>query len=160
MKKKIRIGISACLMGFQYRYDGKSKKDPRIIELLRDHAELVPFCPEVECGLEIPRPPMRLETGPRGVRLIVIETGEDVTDQMRDWAENRLLQMDELDLAAFVFKAGSPSCGLKCQVFNRQGKVLPLDGQGYFSKLVRKKYPEMLVCQETDFPEIADKLRF
>ena len=158
--KKIRIGISACLLGFQYRYDGKSKKDSQIIELLREHAELVPFCPEVECGFDIPRLPMRQETGPRGVRLIVIETGEDVTDQMREWAENRLLQMERLDLAAFIFKSKSPSCGLSCPVFNRQGKELPLTGQGYFAKLVRKKYPEMLVCEETDFPEIAEKLKF
>ncbi|MBQ7403769.1 MAG: DUF523 domain-containing protein [Lentisphaeria bacterium] len=159
MRKKIRIGISACLLGFQYRYNGKSKMDSQIIELLRDHAELVPFCPEVECGLDIPRLPMRLETGAKGVRLIVIETGEDLTDQMREWAENRLLQMERLDLAAFIFKSGSPSCGMKCQVFNRQGKELPMAVQGIFSKMVRRKYPEMLICQETDFPEIADKLR-
>ena len=130
------------------------------MELLRDHAELIPFCPEVECGLEIPRPPMRLETCAKGVRLIVIETGEDVTDQMKEWAENRLLQMERLDLAAFVFKSGSPSCGRSCRVFNRQGKELPLSGQGIFFKMLRRKYPEMLLCEDTDFPGIAEKLRF
>lgn len=160
MRKKIRIGISACLMGFQYRYDGTSKKDARIIELLRERAELVPFCPEVECGLEIPRPPMRLEASPKGVSLIVIETGEDVTPQMQEWAENRILQMERLDLAAFIFKSKSPSCGLACKVFSRQGKELPMKGQGFFAKAVRRRYPEMLVCQETDFPEIAEKLVF
>ena len=158
MQRKTRIGISACLLGFQYRYDGTSKFDARIVELLRERAQLVPFCPEVECGLTIPRPPMRLETTPRGVRLIVTESGEDVTDRMREWAENRLLQMERLDLAAFIFKSGSPSCGPLCPVFNRQGKRLPVSGQGLFCRLLRKRHPEMLVCQETDFPEIAEKL--
>lgn len=158
MRRKIRIGISACLLGFQYRYDGTSKFDAEIIGRLGDRVQLVPFCPEVECGLPIPRPAMRLETGPKGVRLIVIESGEDVTEQMREWAENRLLQMERLDLAAFIFKSGSPSCGTACSVYNRQGKVLPVPGQGIFSRMLRKKFPEMLVCQETDFPEIAEKL--
>jgi uncharacterized protein YbbK (DUF523 family) len=122
--------------------------------------ELVPFCPEVECGLEIPRPPMRLESSPKGIRLIVIETGEDVTAQMQEWAENRILQMERLNLAAFIFKSNSPSCGLNCKIFNRQGKELPMKGQGFFSKLVRRNYPDMLLCQETDFPDIAEKLTF
>ena len=160
MPRKIRIGISACLLGFQYRYDGTSKFDSRIVGLLRDRAEFVPFCPEVECGLTIPRAPIRLEAGPKGVRLVVIESGEDITERMREWAENRLLQMERLDLAAFIFKSGSPSCGLACPVFNRQGKQLPVSGQGLFCRLLRKKNPEMLICQETDFPEIAKKLTF
>lgn len=159
MRKKIRIGISACLLGFQYRYNGKSKFDTRIVELLREHAELVPFCPEVECGLEIPRPPMRLETGNKGIRLIVTDSGEDITPQMQEWAENRLLQMDRLNLAAFIFKSGSPSCGLSCKVFNRMGKELPVSSPGIFARMLHRKYPEMLICQETDFPEIAEKLK-
>ena len=46
MRKKVRIGISACLMGFRYRYDGTSKMDPGIIGTLQDRVEFVPFCPE------------------------------------------------------------------------------------------------------------------
>ena len=72
--KKLKIGVSACLLGMKYRYDGTDKLDARIVERLLNKVEFVPVCPEVECGLEIPRPAMRLERGQGGTHLKVIAT--------------------------------------------------------------------------------------
>ncbi len=157
--KKLRIGVSACLIGFKYRYDGLGKFDPAVVDSLRGKVDFIPVCPEVECGLEIPRPKMRLEASPRGIRIIVIDTGEDVTDRMREWANVKLEQIEKLNIAAFIFKSKSPSCGLaNVPVFSRQGRQLPVSRAGIFAALLKEKFPEMILCQETDFPGIAERL--
>lgn len=55
--ERIRLGISACLLGEHVRFDGGHKRDPFLVESLGRFVEWVPVCPEVESGL-----------GPRGNR--------------------------------------------------------------------------------------------
>ncbi len=53
--EKIRLGVSACLLGREVRYDGGHKKDTFLTETLGPFVEWVAVCPEVEIGLGIPR---------------------------------------------------------------------------------------------------------
>ena len=55
MEKRIKVGISTCLLGERVRYDGGHKLDPFLSETLGQYMEYVPVCPEVECGLPVPR---------------------------------------------------------------------------------------------------------
>lgn len=64
MEKKIRIGISSCLLGNPVRYDGNNKSDYYIKHSLDEFVEWVPVCPEKECGLTVPREAMQLTDGP------------------------------------------------------------------------------------------------
>ena len=138
-RKKLKIGVSACLLGIKCRYDGKAKGDPRIYELLKDKVDLIPICPEFNCGLGIPRPPMRLEASPKGTRMKVIETGEDKTEVMRDWINVELKLLERIDIAAFIFKARSPSCGLHgVDLFNKDGRCLGKCGRGLFAAISPK----------------------
>lgn len=159
MKKKLKIGISACLLGLNYRYNGEPKGVPMIYELLKDKVELIPICPEYGCGLGVPRPPMRLEASARGTRIKVIESGEDKTEELLDWIDVELHLLERIDIAAFIFKARSPSCGLRnVDLFSPSGRCLGKCGQGLFAAALTKKFPWMTVCEESDFPEIAEKL--
>ena len=159
MRKKLKIGISACLLGLNYRYNGERKGVPMIYELLKDKVELIPICPEYGCGLGVPRPPMRLVASPKGTRIKVIESGEDKTDELMDWIDVELHLLERIDIAAFIFKARSPSCGLRnVDLFSPSGKCLGKCGQGLFAAALTRKFPWMTVCEESDFPEIADKL--
>ena len=106
--KKPKIAISACLIGLKYRYGGTSKMDASIIQALKDKVDFIPVCPEVECGLEIPRPPMHLEASPRGTRLKITETGEDVTETMTEWGLGKLDKLERLKIDAYIFKSKSP----------------------------------------------------
>ena len=45
-----RIGISACLLGDEVRFDGGHKRDPFLTVTLSPHVECVQVCPEVEIG--------------------------------------------------------------------------------------------------------------
>ena len=60
MGKEIRLGISTCLLGEKVRYDGGHKLDRFLTDTLGQYVEYVPVCPEVECGLGIPREALRL----------------------------------------------------------------------------------------------------
>ena len=55
----MKIAISACLLGDKVRYDGKSKKDNKLVNLLKGH-ELIKICPEIQSGLPIPRKQMEI----------------------------------------------------------------------------------------------------
>src|SRR3954452_20917717 len=57
---KLRIGISACLLGQPVRFDTGHKRDPFLVETFGEHVEWVPVCPEVEAGFGTPRESMRL----------------------------------------------------------------------------------------------------
>ena len=107
-----RIGISQCLLGEHVRYDGGHKRDDFLIEALGRYAEWVPVCPEVEVGLGTPREPMQLVGDLQAPRLVTINTGVDHTDAMHRFAQQRVRELEALNLSGFVFKSGSPSCGI------------------------------------------------
>lgn len=157
--KKLKIGVSACLLGMKYRYDGTSKLDQRIVDRLLGKVDFVPVCPEVECGLEIPRPAMRLERTPGGTRLRVIATGGDETRRMEEWAGIKIEQLLRRGIGAFLFKARSPSCGVRnTSIFDSQGRCILKDADGIFVRMLRLKCPKMVIGSEDRLEEFVAKL--
>ena len=90
MEEKIRIGISRCLLGDKVRYDGGHKWDRFLTDTLGQYVEYVPVCPEVECGLGIPRETLRLVGDADAPRLVTSRTNIDHTERMQSWAGERL----------------------------------------------------------------------
>ena len=88
--QKIRLGVSACLLGQEVRYDGGHKRDTFLTDTLGPFVEWVPVCPEVEIDLGVPRPPIRLVGDAAAPRLVVEKTGEDLTTRMQRWASGRI----------------------------------------------------------------------
>lgn len=104
-----RILLSRCIENCPCRYDGSRISDP-FVRALSDHAEMVTVCPEVEIGLGVPRPPIRLAASGGGVRLVQPATGLDLTSRMESFARERLEGIGRLDGA--ILKSRSPSCGI------------------------------------------------
>jgi uncharacterized protein YbbK (DUF523 family) len=122
MLAKIKLGISACLLGEKVRYDGGHKLDHFITETLGKFVEFVPICPEVECGLGIPREAMHLVSSPEGPRLVTIRTQVDYTERMRTWAQKRVVELEQEDLCGFIFKSDSPSSGMeRVKIYSGKG---------------------------------------
>jgi len=109
---KVRLGVSACLLGESVRYDCGHKRDRFLTETLAPFVEWVPVCPEVELGLGVPRDTLRLVGEPAAARLVVARTGEDLTARMTRFARRRVEALAALDLDGYVLKRASPSCGL------------------------------------------------
>jgi uncharacterized protein YbgA (DUF1722 family)/uncharacterized protein YbbK (DUF523 family) len=147
--ESIRIGISSCLLGQKVRYDGGHKRDRFATDVLEPFVEWVPLCPEIEIGLGIPRPTIRLERRPEGgERLVMPSTGEDLTRPMADWAESRVGTLLELDLCGYILKKDSPSCGMeRVKVYDSNG-VPARDGTGVFAEVLLRRAPHLPVEEE------------
>jgi uncharacterized protein YbbK (DUF523 family) len=163
MTPRPRIGVSACLLGRQVRYDGDHKRDAWVVEELARIADLVPVCPEVEFGLGVPRDPIRLVKGPGGTRLVTPRTGRDLTEEMTAWAEARVRVLDAERLSGFVLKSSSPSCGPQgVKLFTSPDAELPasLEGAGLFARALRAQFPDMPIEDETTLADTARRQSF
>lgn len=146
--EKPRIGISACLLGRPVRYDGGHKRDAFLTETFGPFVEWVPVCPEVEVGLGVPRPTLRLEADGDAVRLRVPSTGEDLTVRMQTWARKRVAGLLGESLSGFVVKKDSPSCGLeRVRVYAGSGAPRR-NGVGLFTAALRAAMPRLPVEEE------------
>jgi uncharacterized protein YbgA (DUF1722 family)/uncharacterized protein YbbK (DUF523 family) len=146
--EKIKLGISACLLGENVRYDGGHKLDRFLTDTLGQYVEYVPVCPEVECGLPIPRESMHLEGDPESPRLVTSRTKKDMTERMGKWAKKRVVELEKENLCGFIFKSGSPSSGMeRVKVYNEKG--IPLkEGVGMFARIFMEHYPLLPVEDE------------
>lgn len=138
---KIRVGVSACLLGHNVRYDGGHKLDRYIRDTLGQYMEFIPVCPEVECGLGVPREAMRLVGDPESPKLVTVVTGRDLTHQMLVWAKQRLEELAAQGLCGFIFKSGSPSSGMeRVKVYTSAG--MPSQrGVGLFARAFMQRFP-------------------
>jgi uncharacterized protein YbgA (DUF1722 family)/uncharacterized protein YbbK (DUF523 family) len=145
---KPRLGISACLLGEKVRYDGGDKRDCFLTETFGRHVEWVPVCPEVEIGMGIPREAVRLVGDPPKPRMIAERSGKDWTAQFNPFAAKRVQALTALDLAGYIFKKNSPSCGMeRVRVYNSKG-VPTRQGRGLFAAAVMRELPLLPVEEE------------
>jgi uncharacterized protein YbgA (DUF1722 family)/uncharacterized protein YbbK (DUF523 family) len=144
----IRIGISACLLGDEVRFDGGHKRDAFLVETLGPFVEWVRVCPEVEMGLGTPRETLRLTRTPEGVRMLTTRTGVDHTEGMRRWARQRLAELAREELSGYVLKKDSPSCGMeRVKVFGTTG-MPERNGRGLFAAALLERFPHLPVEEE------------
>jgi uncharacterized protein YbgA (DUF1722 family)/uncharacterized protein YbbK (DUF523 family) len=146
--RKIRLGVSACLLGQKVRYDGQHKLDHYIVDILGQFAEFTAVCPEVECGLPVPREAMHLAGKIDSPRLVTIHTGIDQTDRMNSWMTDKLDALDKEKLCGFIFKSKSPSSGrYNVKVFGDNG--IPVkQGVGLFARAFVERFPLIPVEEE------------
>jgi uncharacterized protein YbbK (DUF523 family) len=83
-ERPLRLGVSSCLLGEKVRFDAGHKRDRFVTDLLGNFVEWVPVCPELESGMGVPRPAMRLVRQGDALQLLEIASGRDHTARMRD----------------------------------------------------------------------------
>jgi uncharacterized protein YbgA (DUF1722 family)/uncharacterized protein YbbK (DUF523 family) len=146
--KKIKLGVSTCLLGENVRYDGGHKLDRFLTDTLGQYVEYVPVCPEVECGLPVPRESMHLEGDPESPRLVTSRTKQDMTERMIQLALERVVELEKEDLCGFIFKSDSPSSGMeRVKVYNDKGMAVK-KGVGMFARIFMEHFPLLPVEDE------------
>jgi uncharacterized protein YbgA (DUF1722 family)/uncharacterized protein YbbK (DUF523 family) len=114
--------------------------------------EWVPVCPEVEMGMGIPRPTIRLVArGDGPARLVEPVSGRDHTAAMERFAEKRVRALERLGLDGYVLKRDSPSCGMeRVKVYpgDKQGGPGRRDGRGHFARVLMDRNPDLPVEEE------------
>jgi uncharacterized protein YbbK (DUF523 family) len=158
MDEGIKLGISACLLGKNVRYDGGHKRDRYLIDALDGYVEFVPVCPEEECGFGTPREPLRLIGDPHAPRLITAETQKDYTKMMSDWARQRIGELEGESLRAFIFKSHSPSCGMRRVDVYIDDSAPIKKGVGIFARAFMNRFPRMRVEEDRHLadPKLRD----
>jgi uncharacterized protein YbgA (DUF1722 family)/uncharacterized protein YbbK (DUF523 family) len=148
MEERIRMGVSACLLGQQVRYDGGHKHDRYITDILGEYLEFVAVCPEVEAGFSIPRETFRLVGDPENPRLVTTRSNVDHTERMLAWAEKRVAELEKENLCGFIFKSDSPNSGLsRVKVYNAKG-MAEKKGVGLFARAFTQHFPLLPVEEE------------
>ena len=144
---RLRLGISACLLGAPVRFDGGHKRDPFLMDSLGPYVEWVPVCPEDQCGLGTPRESMRLVKIGEGTRLVTVRSGRDLTDLMESYAHTAVERLAAADLNGFVLKKDSLSCGLE-RVKVYDGSMQSRTGRGLFASRLIARLPLLPVEEE------------
>jgi uncharacterized protein YbbK (DUF523 family)/uncharacterized protein YbgA (DUF1722 family) len=152
---KALVGVSACLLGEEVRYDGAHKLDAFVSGKLARLVELRPVCPEVDIGLGIPREPIRLETSGNGTRLVATESGKDLTAAMEDYASTKVRELHAEAICGYVLKSRSPSCGLgSAPIAGAE------NGDGLFAAALRRLCDQLPIAEETGLGEPGDRELF
>jgi uncharacterized protein YbbK (DUF523 family) len=142
MKKLI---VSACLVGFNCKYNGKNNRCESIVEAFR-RGLVVPLCPEQLGGLPTPRPPAKITEGDGFTVLdgksrvkTVDGSNRDVTISFLRGAYETLYAAELLgeNCIACVLKERSPSCGVR-EIYEYESDNLK-EGMGVTSALLRRK---------------------
>jgi len=144
----IRVGVSACLLGHEVRFDGGHKRDWLITDTLGKFFEWMPVCPEVEMGLGTPRETLRLVGDPGDPRLVFFKTQGDITDAMQAWANSRLEALAEAHLSGYILKSDSPSCGMERVRVYRLSGIPGKGGAGVFARALMDRFPLLPVEEE------------
>lgn len=147
MNEKPLVGISKCLLGFGVRYDGGHKLDHYIRDVFGKYVEFIPVCPEVECGMSVPREAMHLTDESGEIRLKTQRTGIDLSEQMISWTKKKIRELTTSSLCGYILKAKSPSCGLSRVKVYKKG-VIEKSDRGVFANHLISSFPLLPIEDE------------
>lgn len=160
MPDSIKIGVSACVAGERVRFDRTHRRSAYLTETLAKHVEFVPICPEIACGMGIPREPLRQVDCAGEIRLIGYESGKDLTAKMTDWAERVLKGLDKEGICGFVLRVHSSSCAVrKSKIYSTDGTP-PKLGPGFFTRLLQEHDPLLPVVSSEGLQNSVQRENF
>ena len=147
--RPIKIGVSSCIIGEEVRWNGGHARQRWLTDVFWDFVDYVPVCPEVEVGMGVPRPTVRLERHGSGIRMIDPKNEVDWTAAMNRLSRSRASEMESHDLCGFVLKKNSPTCGLeRVKVVHEGGGGASKDGQGLFASALVHRFPHLPIEEE------------
>ena len=127
----MKIGVSACLLGKNVKYNGKNNFSPELVEKLKD-AEIIDICPEVLGGLPIPRDPAELVDGE-----VITNKGISVDYEFRKGAKRALEIIKNEGIELVILQSRSPSCG-KGLIYDGTFSSKLIEGDGIFVRLLEE----------------------
>lgn len=136
-----KIICSACLLGYNCRYDGQSKPDKKVLDLMPEKV-LIPVCPEQLGGLDTPRTPSEVQGDQ-----VVNQAGENLTKQFERGAGKTLKLAELMGCKKAILKQRSPSCGNGLRYDGTfSGKVI--EGDGITARLLKDNGIEVVTEED------------
>lgn len=157
--RPITIAASACLLGQEVRYDGGHKRHDYLCRVLAERFTVVPVCPEIEIGLPVPRETLELVDTNGRLRLLGSRSGDDHTEAMRSYAEQRIAELSRLAICGYVLKSRSPSCAVVLGE-RSSGEAGSAQRRGLFADVLIARLPGLPVVDENRLDTPASMRRF
>lgn len=151
MKKKIKVLISACLLGDNVKYSEGNNLTPELVTLLEKYnVKIIKICPECFAGLPIPRVPSEI----RGDK-VFSKDSRDITEEFLIGAEKtyKVAKNKEIDFA--ILKERSPSCGSSF-IYDGSFSGKIIQGQGFTARRLNKE--NIVIFSEENLEEIEKYL--
>ncbi|OON38931.1 hypothetical protein BTJ39_16355 [Izhakiella australiensis] len=161
MSEKIPVGISACLLGKNVRFDGGHKRCDFATNELAPYMRYEPVCPEIAIGLDTPRPALRLTEQPEGEVSLVFSNGEGepLTEQMRAFSQQKAASLGHL--CGYIVCAKSPSCGMeRVRLYQPDSNINRKAGRGLFTAELMAAMPWLPVEEEGRLNDAAIRENF
>lgn len=149
MSDKIPVGISACLLGDNVRFDGGHKRCAFAADELSPFVRYQPVCPEMAIGLPTPRPALRLtETDNHTVELrFSIGKDQPVTGAMQKFSEHKIASLHHL--CGYIVCAKSPSCGMeRVRIYQPDNNNNRKEGTGIYTRELMSQMPWLPVEED------------
>ena len=144
---KLKVIISACLLGHLCRYDGKTKKTTEIVDAFKDY-EIIPFCPEGPL-FGTPRERISVIKINEENRIITDNTNRDITALLEEEINSFIKLHPSAD--EIVLKSKSPSCGLGTTPILNSQKEKIHNGDGIAAEIFQKNYQNTPIIDESSF---------
>jgi len=142
-----KVIISACLLGENCRYDGKTKESHEVIEAFEGY-EIIPFCPEAPV-FGTPRERISVIRIDGKNRIITDDTNKDVTRLLEDEIYSFIEKNPQAD--KIILKSKSPSCGFgTTPILNEQRDILNYSN-GIAAEIFQKSYPNIKIEDENTY---------
>ena len=143
MKRVEKILVSACLLGKRVRYDGNTLTVlDQIIQDWQAEGRIVPVCPEVDGGMNTPRPPAEITHGGGyrvldGTAKVIDVEGTDVTNYFEEGASIALSLCKKHGIKVAILSESSPSCG-STTIYDGTFTGEKIQGEGVTAALLKE----------------------
>lgn len=145
--------VSACLVGINCKWNGKSHSIKKIIEEF-EKGDIIPLCPEILGGLSIPRSPCGIFNGTgadviNGTHRVISTKGEDFTKNFIEGSGIFLEIAKKIGVKQVILKKTSPCCGVdktwQMRYENGKYKNHLVDGDGVLTALLKRNEIKVII---------------
>ena len=126
------IGVSACLLGENCKYNGGNNESKKLKDYVKGHT-VVPVCPEVMGGIPTPRDPAEIAGG-----VVRQKNGRSVDAEFRVGARVALKKIKDAEADMVILQSRSPSCGAK-EIYDGTFSGRLVKGKGVFAAMLEEE---------------------
>ncbi len=148
---RVKLAVSNCLLGSLCRYNGGHAQDGFISEQLAQYVDYIPFCPE-DAVMGTPRESVRLCRIEGRIHVLGGRSQTDYTAELQAYNQQKIVQLQAMQIDGALVKAKSPSCGLdRIKIYRPTGEWLGSDngiGQGLFTQALQQAMPWLAIEDE------------
>jgi len=148
VKSKIKpnVLVSRCLGFAACRWNGDIIRAEQV-KVLEPFVNFFSICPEADCGLGVPRAPLRLVKLKEEILLFQPASGRSFNLEFREYV--RKLVAYRADYEGAIFKSRSPSCGLdRVKLYDYHSENIVGKTSGLFVTYLRPLFAESFFIDE------------